>query len=1581
MIHNNSSIDDVQKMHYLKSQLSGEAEQLLRHVPITAASYEEAWSTLNSRYNNKKYLANCLLKRFMNQPSIGNESCSAIKDMLDVMNETLNGLKNLGVSVSSWDIIVIYTVCSRLDSESRKEWELKISVSDELPTLNQLREFLESRFRALEFMDPKPKAKPNSSSQKAKVMHAVSTGSDAATQATCPYCKRDDHKLPHCKQFSANNYEQRQNFVQTNSLCFNCLGRNHSAFICRAMSRCHVCKRKHHSLLHPNQKSTSSSSALAKSELEGEVKSAVEKVKASQDEPSSSVKAHFSQNKGTKNQILLATAVVGAQADHGRSRLLRALIDQGSQASFVTESAVQMLGLRKIVSRSEISGVGGDKGNLASKHIVLVKIQSRHDPNFQLQVRAHVLSAITSLLPSEKVEYVEWPELADVVLADPQFHTPSKIDILLGADAYGKIIREGLMKGPNGTPIAQCTALGWILSGPTQNTHIDEAEDDQHCHHNVVVSMHACVDELLKKFWQIESDFVDTKLLTEEEQRCEEFYGETTRRDVTGRYIVRLPFREDDPQCKYGKSKEVALKRFQHLENRFKKNPEIKSRYSQVIHEYLDLGHMVRINGEDCNKADAVYLPHHAVIREDKTTTKVRVVFDASCKGKNGVSLNDTLMIGPTLQQDLRHIIIRWRMHPICLSADIVKMYRQVAVAEEDADFQRLVWREDPESETEEYKLVRVTFGTAPAPYLAVKTLQQIAVDEGMECPEVAEKVKSDFYVDDLLSGCQTVEEGKKIFNDMTNLLSKGGFELQKWVTNDKDLAAIVMDQQEIQDGKVDIRMDEVVKVLGLSWDKGSDAFHYSVQPPVLQHPVTKRKVVSNISRLFDPLGWVTPCIVVAKVMIQKLWLTGIDWDDELPEELLKEWLTYQSELKNISEVRIPRWLEAKSDDSCMELQGFCDASITAYAAVVYLRTIDAKGNIHVNLVAARTKVAPTMQVSIPRLELMGAVLLAKLITDVAKLLGIDRNYVHGWTDSTVVLAWLSSHPSRWSTFIGNRTSDILSKLDNTQWSHVQSAQNPADVASRGCTPMELSENKLWLQGPSWLKESEISYQRPKSSTDLEQRKIKVHVVAGGDESPSDLWTKYSTLQRLVRVVAYCRRFLKYKKGHKFEPYLTSQELSEALDTSIRKSQTELEDSKKKLKPLSPFIDEKKIMRVGGRIENSNLPEDTKHPIILPHESHITKLIIGEAHRKTLHGGPTLMLNHLRTRYWILSAKSLVKMHVRKCVVCVRHAATTKTPFMGQLPSCRVTPARPFLHSGVDFAGPINIRMSKGRGNKSYKGYLSIFVCMTTKAIHLEVISDLTAEGFIAGFKRFVARRGHVSDMWSDNGTNFVGASKELHKLVTAEQSSVALEIREWLGSNSVLWHFIPAHAPNFGGLWEAGVKATKFHLKRVIGNSTLTYEELTTVLTQIEACLNSRPLSMLPNHHDEPAALTPGHFLIGESLVIVPERNYEQGNVSSLRRWQMTQRMVQDFWRRWSNEYLVHCLQRYKWSKLTPEPKIGDVVLVKEDNLPPARWMLGRVVDRHPGSDQIARVVTLKCGQSLFKRPTSKLCILPVTE
>ncbi|KAJ0169355.1 hypothetical protein K1T71_015239 [Dendrolimus kikuchii] len=440
------------------------------------------------------------------------------------------------------------------------------------------------------------------------------------------------------------------------------------------------------------------------------------------------------------------------------------------------------------------------------------------------------------------------------------------------------------------------------------------------------------------------------------------------------------------------------------------------------------------------------------------------------------------------------------------------------------------------------------------------------------------------------------------------------------------------------------------------------------------------------------------------------------------------------------------------------------------------------------------------------------------------------------------------------------------------------------------------------------------------------------------------IWNRYSSLTRLIRIVAYCRRFLDLKRPASERnrgEYLTASELAQALETCIKQCQVEhfqeelelirkdgkFSKIKGHLKSLNPYVDEKGLLRIGGRLDNMPLSLNARHPILLPKKSTLTALVIADAHVKTLHGGIQLMLTYLGTKFFILGAKSIVKAFVRKCVTCIRYNATTSNQLMGQLPAVRVTPARPFKSSGVDYAGPINIRTTKGRGHHAYKGYICLFVCMVSKAVHIELVSDLTSQGFLTAFKRFVARRGPCTDLWRVNGTNFVGAARELKILLTSENSTLQEELSKALATNGTFWHFIPPHSPNFGGLWEAGIKSIKFHLKRVIGDATLTYEELSTVLTQIEACLNSRPLARLDTESDAIEALTPGHFLVGEPLVTAPDYNFEASNLSCLRRWQLTQIMMQNFWKRWSQEYLTKFLHRYKWAYQHREPGIGDIL------------------------------------------------------
>ncbi|XP_073950857.1 uncharacterized protein [Choristoneura fumiferana] len=1413
LIHDNADIDDVQKMHYLKGHLRGEAEQLLRHIPITNSSYQQCWTLLKNRYNNKQYLVNCILNRFFNQRNITSESSSAIKELLDVTTETMNALLNLGIDTESWSVIVIYIVSQRLDPESRKQWEAKVSawvaLSDRLPSMKQFTDFLETRFHSLEFLDPKSGASyvqkqrtfiPNfhkNSNPKPNPIHMLHV-----SQVSCAYCKRD-HNIRSCKDFINSDLNSKRNFVQTHGLCFNCLGNNHSVKYCKNTTSCQICRGRHHSLLHPKGETHSADPTGSHPSVENHgtpLAGHVCKVSNQEAGPSTatSINNHFV--KGVAHQVLLATALVKAESQNkGEYQLLRALIDQGSQASFITRASVQLLGLKTTAAKGVISGLGGEQ-NLITRSMVEVLITSRLNPGCVLRVSAYVLDKLTSYLPSAVASITSWPELEQLKLADPEYHTSNKIDILLGAEVYSTIIENGIIKCPSGSLVAQNTTLGWILSGQLRSN------EDISCN---VVNMHTQVDQLLRSFWEIEAEPCNKeKILSVEEQRCEDFYESTTTRDDHGRYIVRLPFRDENPACADGHSKEIAAKRFSFLERKLERDQHLKQRYKEVLDEYLNLDHMIQINHSEGEQATKyTYLPHHAVIREDKETTKVRIVFDASCKGTNGVSLNDDLMVGPTLQPELRHIIMRWRTYPICFIADIVKMYRQIKVNDEDSEYQRILWRDNPDQEIKEYKLLRVTFGTSAAPYLAVKSLIQVAKDEGKDFPLAAERVKNEFYMDDLMSGCEKEEEAVEIYKQMTELLRRGGFELQKWASNSQALLEQIRDanSRKEEDKRIEVKQESVNKILGLTWSRSLDEFVYAVQLPPTTGPVTKRKVISDISKLYDPQGWIAPSIIKAKIFIQKLWLAGIDWDDELPPPLLEEWIEYRENLSELTKFRLKRWVWCSSDATLVELHGFCDASNSAYAAVVYIRVIDAEGKVHVSLITAKTRVAPIKQISIPRLELSGAVLLAKLLDEVSKVLKVPKSNLHAWTDSEVVLAWLSSHPSRWKTFVGNRVSEILSVTCRSQWSHVRSEHNPADCASRGIQPSEFVTYDLWVRGPSWLQDKVICYKsftKP-LDTNLETRSIKTHLadVVEDQSSDEDVWSKFSSLTKLLRVAAYCRRILK-RQNH---TYLLKEEIEDALVIMIRKCQGEAfreeisniklgkNISKKSiLTSLSPQLDDSDLLRVGGRLHFAEIDNDARHPIILPKQSFLTELIIRDAHKRSLHGGVQLMLNLLRSKYWIIGLKNLVKQQIRKCVICTRYATANKNQLMGQLPSPRVTMSRAFQRSGVDYAGPINIRVSKGRGNRAYKGYICLFVCMATRGVHLEVVSDLTAQGFLAAFKRFVARRGHCSDLYSDNGSNFVGAAKELLNLFNDERSRFLPEIADWLATNGTQWHFIP---------------------------------------------------------------------------------------------------------------------------------------------------------------------------------------------
>lgn len=412
---------------------------------------------------------------------------------------------------------------------------------------------------------------------------------------------------------------------------------------------------------------------------------------------------------------------------------------------------------------------------------------------------------------------------------------------------------------------------------------------------------------------------------------------------------------------------------------------------------------------------------------------------------------------------------------------------------------------------------------------------------------------------------------------------------------------------------------------------------------------------------------------------------------------------------------------------------------------------------------------------------------------------------------------------------------------------------------------------------------------------------------------------------------------------------------------------------------MNPFIDGYGLLRVGGRLGNSDLSFDQQHPIILPNKHQVVTNVIRDAHEKTIHGTELLTLAYLRHRFHIPRASEKVRNLIHSCIICFRFAKQQQEFLMGTLPKDRVNLARAFQHSGVDYAGPITVKAYKGRCKKFSKSYVALFICLCTKAIHLEIVSDLSSQSFLAAFKRFVGRRGRCQRLYSDNGTNFVGADRILQNDILLAEQTWKSDLDISFKDSNTEWHFIPPATPHFGGLWEAGVKSIKSHLKKTIGDSILTYEELSTILIQIEAVLNSRPLCPITNNQNEFNILTPGHFLIGEPLVAPPERNFELDRKSHIERWNHIQLTYQRFAKLWKRDYLNNLQNRPKGLKTSTHYKEGDLVLLAEDDVPPTTWPTMIIDKTHPGTDMVVRVVTLRSstGKTL-KRPVTKLRRLP---
>lgn len=838
----------------------------------------------------------------------------------------------------------------------------------------------------------------------------------------CQVCKcQPGHLLIHCPQFNEKTPNERHQIIKDLKRCFSCFS-THKASECKNQKKCSVCGGKHYTLLHFPE--------------------AAEMV------TSAHVTVAASETKGLGTSVLLATAAVEIQAANGGTFTVRALLDCTSQSSFITENCVKCLGLTREKSDISVQALSGTQvPAVRGSTNVTVRPVGGENPQFNVDVL--ILPRITGPVPSERVWINAWPHINGLKLADPDYAQALPVDILLGADIFPYLLLGDKLEGAVGQPIALSTVFGWVLMGKTSTAPKGQVS-------TMCVTTDA-IDRTLQRFLEVE-DVPTIQRNNPDDIMCENIYQSSVTRQLDGRYVVNLPFKQNPPLL--GKSRERALTRLRQLENRFKGSSELHKEYNVAMQDYLDSGHMSRITTNPGTEENTYYIPHHAVLRPDSTTTKMRIVFDASAKTSSGHSLNDNLLCGRKLQQDLPAILLRFRLHPVVFTADIKQMFRQIRVTEMHRPYQRLLYRFSLNEPVEEYQMNTVMFGLKSSPYLAIRTLNQLVSDEAVDYPSVANKVLHDLYVDDVVTGAESEPAAIELRETLEKVFTRGHFELRKWSSNSRKLLEkIPFEHRQTQPVAFDNLNTDYTKILGLNWDPKIDSLSYKYQPNPVR--LSKRAVLSEIARIYDPLGLLSPVTTDLKMLMKYLWLVKVGWDDSLPEEAATAWEKYHQELPILAKLQIKRLITYPN--ATYELHGFSDSSEAAYAAVVYIRVIPEKEPSYCHLVMGKSRIAPATKMSIPRLELCGAWLLVRLLSYVqSNLEALKFVSVTAWSDSTVTLAWIKSPTSRLKTFVANRVAKIQQLSNPKDWRHVPSELNPADCASRGLSPMDLAKHQLW---------------------------------------------------------------------------------------------------------------------------------------------------------------------------------------------------------------------------------------------------------------------------------------------------------------------------------------------------------------------------------------------------------------------------------------------------------------------------------------------------------------------------------------
>ena len=1579
------NITPREKLLYLKKYLAGEAKNAVGSFFLMSSedAFVKALDQLENRYGNSYIVSQAFRSKLESWPAIKNKDATAFRSYADFLSQCLVAAAEIGNLGILDDPHHVKSLVQKLPEWARLRWNRQVaytkSVNKRYPTYKELVSFVKNEADVMN--DPVFGENASSSPLRGGIPEETKgrrgggsddkgrTNASSGTETTplCTYCKKPKHKITECRTFTKLTPKEKKDFVLGQKLCFGCLAStDHIHKQCKQKATCSTCKEAHPTCLHRDKPNPKDSQLNSKSS---------NTVDQTQTVPVSASNSKTTVRAGSVMTTMVVPVMVSSEHNPNHEFMAYALLDTQSDATFVTQELIDELHPKTTDTVLELTTLSGTQrmSCLKAGGLRVRALDSENSVSLPDCFSREVLEVDRTHFPSRETakRHAHLHHL-EGELQPPMPEVP--VGLLIGFDCSEALIPLDIVQGE---PYAVRTRLGWSIVGCSSEEAVfdtlgsslhtatketeKQAEKVVHVYRTAIKEV--CPSDVIRV---LERDFERTEYnkMSQEDHRFIDILSHNIKRNQTGHYEMPLPFKSDTTDLP--DNREVALKRVFGLKRQFQRRPEYHKDYMDFMNDIVSRGDAEKVPSTQITKSPRWYVPHHGVYHPHKPG-KIRVVFDCSARHQ-GTSLNEQLLQGPDLLNSLIGVLCRFRMGLVAFSCDVEKMFHQFHVAQQHQDFLRFLWWEEGDTSKPpvDYRMKVHLFGAVSSPGCANFGLRQVAQDQEDLSPEGSNFLQRDFYVDDGLHSKDTVQSAVSTLKGAIEICAKGGLRLHKIVSNSSKLLSSFPASEIAMTAEMNFPSvypsTESEGTLGLRWYTDTDSLGYREDIPTGRS--TRRGILSTVASLYDPLGFLSPFILKGRLVLQEMCRDNLSWDDPLPDKLSALWEAWKLALRNVGEIRIPRCFTSSTlgELSRVELHHFSDASTFGYGQCSYLRLVDSKGIIKCSLALAKSRVAPLKTVTVPRLELQAAVLSIKTAAFLQRELSYETISHHFWTDSQIVLAYIANESTRFHVFVANRVRQIRDFSTPEQWSYVPTTENPADHASRGLDVESITSSN-WLSGPSFLHQSDLPQPTPSFSIPEDDKEVKRCALASSADMPFESFEKklcrFSSRSKLLLGIAALVKRRERAGGRSVSDVAAKQMAEMYVVKCVQHDHFThpAPNTTNHLKQLQVYRDDNLVLRVGGRAKQSTEPMEVSHPVILPRDSQYSLLVVRECHEKIQHQGMMFTMHRVRDEgYWVIGLRGKASRVVRQCAKCIRKRGIPQAQRMADLPAERLEPSPPFTYCGVDCFGPFPVK----DGRKEAKRYGLIVTCLASRAVHIEMLVDMSTDAFMMALRNVIALRGDIRLIRCDQGTNFVGASRELKRALNEmDPGSISYKLLEL----NCEFKFNPPAASHRGGVWERQIRTIRSVLSSMLSSTRpLSSDALRTFLYEAAAIVNSRPLSVESlEDSNSPVPLSPNSILTQKhSAILPPPGVFVEADLYVRQRWRAVQLHANEFWRRWRRSYLASLQSRRRWQDEKENLKQGDVVILTDEQVERSLWRLAKVIEAIPDQDGLVRTVRL---------------------